>query len=154
MINIKDKEELFRIIKYIFSAGTSFVIDLLLFTIFNSFLFKKSLQMPIEKLDNMTTVAGFMDKFRSGVTLVVCSASGIIKLHFVHNAEEVISAVLGRIEEIKKIEKSSRDVAQSVVTQNNPFVTDKLKDLQQMKEQELITEEEYQQKRQEILSKM
>lgn len=36
----KNKIEIKRIIKYLFSAGTSFFIDLLLFTIFNTFLFK------------------------------------------------------------------------------------------------------------------
>lgn len=36
---MKNKEEFIRIIKYLFSAGSSFVIDLILFTIFN-FVFK------------------------------------------------------------------------------------------------------------------
>lgn len=36
----KNKIEIKQIIKYLFSAGTSFFIDLLLFTIFNTFLFK------------------------------------------------------------------------------------------------------------------
>ena len=36
----KNKIEIKRIIKYLFSAGTSFFVDLLLFTIFNTFLFK------------------------------------------------------------------------------------------------------------------
>ena len=37
---IKNREEIIRIIKYIFSAGTSFALDILLFTLFNSFVFK------------------------------------------------------------------------------------------------------------------
>lgn len=121
---------------------------------YNNFLFKKSLKMPIEKVDNLTTISGLMDKFRSGVTLGVCSASGIIKLHFVQNADEVIAAAIGRIEEIKEKEKRARVVAQPVAPAAAPSVSDKLKDLALMKEQGLITEDEFNKKREEILSKM
>ena len=121
---------------------------------YNNFLFKRSLKMPIEKVDNLTTISGLMDKFRSGVTLGVCSASGIIKLHFVQNADEVIAAAIGRIEEIKEKEKRARVVAQPVAPAAAPSVSDKLKDLALMKEQGLITEDEFNKKREEILSKM
>lgn len=121
---------------------------------YNNFLFKKSLKMPIEKVDNLTTISALMDKFRSGVTLGVCSASGIIKLHFVQNADEVIAAAIGRIEEIKEKEKRARVVAQPVAPAAAPSVSDKLKDLALMKEQGLITEDEFNKKREEILSKM
>ena len=120
---------------------------------YNSFLFKKSLEMPIEKVDNLTTISGLMNKLRTGVTLGVCSASGVIKIHFVQNAEEVISAAMNRIDEIKEKEKRSRVVAQA--TANTPASTsDKLKDLLAMKESGLITEEEFTKKREEILSNM
>lgn len=120
---------------------------------YNSFLFKKSLEMPIEKVDNLTTISGLMDKLRTGVTLGVCSASGVIKIHFVQNAEEVISAAMNRIDEIKEKEKRSRVVAQA--TANTPASTsDKLKDLLAMKESGLITEEEFTKKREEILSNL
>lgn len=120
---------------------------------YNSFLFKKSLEMPIEKVDNLTTISGLMDKLRTGVTLGVCSASGVIKIHFVQNAEEVISAAMNRIDEIKEKEKRSRVVAQA--TANAPASTsDKLKDLLAMKESGLITEEEFTKNREEILSNM
>lgn len=121
---------------------------------YNNFLFKKSLKMPIEKVDNLTTISGLMDKLRSGITLGVCSASGIIKLHFVQNADEVIAAAIGRIEEIKEKEKRARVVAQPVAPAAAPSVPDKLKDLALMKEQGLITEDEFNKKREEILSKM
>ena len=118
---------------------------------YNSFLFMKTLEMPIEKVDNLTTISGLMDKLRTGVTLGVCSASGVIKIHFVHNAEEVVSAAMKRINEIK--EKSSRVVAQT--NANVPASTsDKLKELLAMKESGLINEEEFTKKREEILSNM
>ena len=120
---------------------------------YNSFLFMKTLEMPIEKVDNLTTISGLMDKLRTGVTLGVCSASGVIKIHFVHNAEEVVSAAMKRINEIKEKEKSSRVVAQT--NANVPASTsDKLKELLAMKESGLINEEEFTKKREEILSNM
>ncbi len=120
---------------------------------YNSFIFKKKLEMPIEKVDNLTTISGLIDKFRSGVTLGVCSASGVIKLHFVQNAEEIISASMGRIEEIREKEKRSRVVAPPV-SSVAPSTSDKIKELLSMKEAGLITEEEYTKKREELLSNM
>lgn len=121
---------------------------------YNNFLFKKSLKMPIEKIDNLTTISGLMDKFRSGVTLGICSASGIVKLHFVQNADEVITATIGRIEEIKEKEKRARVIAQPVVSTGAPSIPDKMKELALMKEQGFITEEEFNKKREELLSRM
>lgn len=116
---------------------------------YNSFLFKKSLKMPIEKVDNLTTISGLMDKLRTGVTLGVCSASGIIKIHFVQNAEEVVSAAMSRIDEIKeKRDGKAAQTAASVLT------SDKLKDLLAMKESGLINDEEFTKKREKILSDM
>lgn len=120
---------------------------------YNSFLFKKSLEMPIDKIDNLTTISGLMDKLRTGVTLGICSTSGVIKIHFVHNAEEVVSAAMKRIDEIKEKEKSSHVVVQT--TANAPASTsDKLKELLALKESGLISEDEFTKKREEILSNM
>ncbi len=121
---------------------------------YNNFLFKKNLKMPIEKVDNLTTISGIIDKLRSGVTLGVCSASGVIKLHFVQNADEVIAATISRIEEIKEKEKRKMATIQSVVSTSVSSVSEKLKELELMKEQDLISEDEYNKKREEILEKM
>ena len=144
------------IITLLFKRGSKvtalIITDSQVYGSYNNFLFKKNLKMPIEKVDNLTTISGLLDKFRSGVTLGVCSASGIIKIHFVQNADEVVSAAIGRIEEIK--EKKTRTAAHSVVVASDSSVSEKLKELALMKEQELITEEEYNKKREEILAKM
>ena len=117
---------------------------------YNNFLFKRSLKMPIEKVDNLTTISGLMDKLCSGVTLGICSASGIIKLHFVQNADEVINATIDRIKEIKAKEKDERASAPVIASS----ASEKLNELTLMKEQGLITENEYNQKRKEILAKI
>lgn len=55
---------------------------------------KKQIQIPIEKLDNIMTVNGFTDKFRSGETILIHSNSGAIRFHYVQNAEEFVMAAL------------------------------------------------------------
>lgn len=133
---------------------------------YNNFLFKKSFKMPIEKVYYITIISGLMDKFRSGVTLGVYSASGIIKLHFVQNADEVIAAAIGRIEEIKEKEKRVRVVAQQIpinTTPHTPYsppsnagqsAADELKKYKELKDQGVITEEEFLAKKEQLLKLM
>ncbi|MBQ0009908.1 MAG: SHOCT domain-containing protein [Ruminococcus sp.] len=113
---------------------------------YSGFLSKKSLKMPIEKVDNLTNASTFKDKLRSGTTIGVCSASGIIRFHFVQNAEEVITAAMNRINELKTAPKAAP--ASSAST------SDKLKELLSLKESGLITEEEFSAKKTELLTKM
>lgn len=113
---------------------------------YSGFLTKKSLKMPIEKVDNLTNSSNLFDKLRSGTTIGVCSASGIIRFHFVHNAEEVISAAMNRINELKTTPKTA--------TAPNVSTSDKIKELLSLKESGLITEEEFTAKKDELLSKM
>lgn len=48
---------------------------------YDSFLFKKSFDMPIEKVESITVSSNFADEIRTGKTLELRSASGNIKLH-------------------------------------------------------------------------
>ena len=122
---------------------------------YSSFVFKKTLQIPIDKVDNLTISSTFLDKLRTGKTLGVCSASGVIKLHFVQNAEDVVSLTMERINENKNKEKRARIIAQTAATIPATVSTaDKLKELASMKEAGLISEEEYAKKREDLLTKM
>ncbi|MBR5529648.1 MAG: SHOCT domain-containing protein [Oscillospiraceae bacterium] len=122
---------------------------------YNSFIFKKSLQMPIEKVDNLTISSTFLDKLRTGKTLGVCSASGVIKLHFVQNAEEVVSLTMERINEMRNNEKHAQSTPQIVAAAPATVsTTEKLKELVSMKEAGLISEEEFAKKREDLLAKM
>lgn len=122
---------------------------------YSSFVFKKTLQIPIDKVDNLTISSTFLDKLRTGKTLGVCSASGVIKLHFVQNAENVVSLTMERINENKNKEKRARIIAQTAATIPATVSTaDKLKELASMKEAGLISEEEYAKKREDLLTKM
>ena len=79
----------------------------------------------------------------------------MIKLHFVQNAEDVVSLTMERINEIKNKEKRARIIAQTAATIPTTVSTaDKLKELASMKEAGLISEDEYANKREELLAKM
>lgn len=123
-----------------------YVSESYVYGLYSGFLSKKSLKMPIEKVDNLTNASTFKDKLRSGTTIGVCSASGIIRFHFVQNAEEVITAAMNRINELKTAPKAAP--ASSAST------SDKLKELLSLKESGLITEEEFAAKKNELLAKM
>lgn len=123
-----------------------YVSESYVYGLYSGFLSKKSLKMPIEKVDNLTNASTFKDKLRSGTTIGVCSASGIIRFHFVQNAEEVITAAMNRINELKTAPKAAP--ASSAST------SDKLKELLSLKESGLITGEEFSAKKTELLTKM
>ncbi len=112
---------------------------------------KKQIQMPIEKLDNIMIKNSFMDKMRSGETILVSSNSGKIYFHYVQNAEEFVQEALKCIEAVK--EKNAKSTTAPVQSISND-ATEKIAALKQMLEQKLISQEEFDVKKEEILSKM
>ena len=113
---------------------------------------KKKLQIPIDHLDNVMTSSGFWDKIRGGETLLISSNSGLIKFHYVRNADEFAQAAMKRIDEVKK----SATVPQAAPVQNasGGNALEKMNSLKQMLDSGLITQEEFDQKKRDILSKM
>lgn len=137
------------IFKHKYKATSLTITDSQIYGTYSPLLSKKTLKMPIEKVDKLTTASGLVDKLYSGVTLSISSASGVIKLHFVQNADELIAAAMGRVKEIKEKESQIQ-----IATPPGTSVSEKLRELVLMKDQGLITEEEFCKKREEILSQM
>ncbi|MCR4616522.1 MAG: SHOCT domain-containing protein [Clostridiales bacterium] len=119
---------------------------------YNSFIWKKSLEMPIEKVDSLTIISSLIDKFRSGKTIGINSASGTIKISFVQNAEEVVSAAMDKIYEIREFRNVN--AAPAAIPEKSDSVSDKLQELVKMKDSGLISDEEFANIRKDILSKM
>ena len=113
---------------------------------------KKKLQIPIDHLDNVMTSSGFWDKVRGGETLLISSNSGLIKFHYVRNADEFAQAAMKRIDEVKKSATVPQAAPVQRVSGGNAIV--KMNSLKQMLDSGLITQEEFDQKKQDILSKM
>ena len=115
---------------------------------------KKKLQMPIDHLDNVMTSNGFFDKIRSGETLLISSNSGLIKFHYVQNAEEFAQAAMKRINEVKKSALQSAPAPVPVQNISGGDAMEKINSLKQMLENGLITQEDFDSKKADILSKM
>lgn len=113
---------------------------------------KKKLQIPIDHLDNVMTSSGFWDKIRGGETLLISSNSGLIKFHYVRNAEEFAQVAMKRIDEVKK----SATMPQTAPVQNvsGSDAMEKINSLKQMLDAGLISQEDFDQKKNDILSKM
>lgn len=121
--------------------------------VYSGFFTKKTLNMPLDKVDNLSVTNSFMDKVRSGKTLEVRTASGIIRFHFVHNAEEVVEITMRRIEELRNAKKTEQP-SEYIQAGTTVSTSDKVKELLSMKESGLITEEEFLKKKEDLLSKM
>ncbi len=115
---------------------------------------KKKLQMPIDHVDSVVTSCGFKDKLRGGETLVISSNSGIIKFHYVRNADEFAAAAMKRIDEVKKSVPVSQTAPLPEQNTAGGNAMEKLNSLKQMLDSGLITQEEFEQKKQDILSRI
>lgn len=68
---------------------------------YNSFISQVSVNTPVEHIDSMTITNTLGDKLRSGKTLNIRSNFGNIRLHYVHNAEEIVQVTMKHINELK-----------------------------------------------------
>ena len=140
--------------KYECSISDIVVTDTRVYGSYRHFLSKQSLDMPIEKVDSLKRGMSLRDKFiRSGETLKICTASSIVSFHFVQNADEVVTKTMKLITEIREKEKPRvSGIEKGELSLKSSF--DKLQELNQMKKAGLISEEEYDKMKTDILSKM
>ena len=115
---------------------------------------KKKLQIPIDHLDNVMTSSGFWDKVRGGETLLISSNSGLIKFHYVQNAEEFAQAAMKRIDEVKKSATVPQNAPAPVQSVSGGNAMEKMNSLKQMLDSGLISQEDFEAKKQDILSKI
>ena len=115
---------------------------------------KKKLQMPIDHVDSVVTSSGFKDKLRGGETLIISANRGLIKFHYVRNADEFAQAAMKRIDEVKKTASHPASAPAPAQTTSGGDAMEKLNSLKQMLDSGLITQEDFDQKKADILSKM
>jgi len=117
---------------------------------------KKSLQLPLDHLDNVMVFHRLMDKLRGGKTLLISFNRGLIKFHYVQNANEFAQVAMEKIEEVKKKTFHNPALAPTAAaaqpTGNDTM--EKLDSLKKMLENGLITQEEFDTKRKELLEKL
>ena len=110
---------------------------------------KITLKMPIEKIDNIAAVKNFFFLY-TGKALRIASTSGVIRIPYVLNADEVVAFISEAIEEAKS--RTEKPAAQPAMPQTD--ATDSLKKLAELRDSGIITEEEFNQKKNELLGKI
>ena len=111
-----------------------------------------SLNLPINKIDSIFIRSRLLDKLRGGKTIVIRSASGIIKFPCIENAEEFVNITLAEIQKWND-KKKAEPVTTTIEAKNN----DAFEDIQKLKallDQGLITQKEYDEKRQELINRI
>lgn len=114
------------------------------------------LELPIEQISSIFVSNGIFDKLFGGKTLSICSSTGRYKIHWVKNADEFSSHVTTTIDTYKKqvASKSLSNGSKSESHFQDSSIVDKLQSLQALKEQGILSEEEFNAKKAELLSKM
>jgi len=121
-----------------------------------TFFGQKALQIPLDHMDNVMVSHGLMDKLRGGKTLLISSNRGLIKFHYVQNADEFARVAMEKIEEVKKktFHNPAPVPAAAPAQPTGNDTMEKLDSLKKMLENGLITQEEFEVKRKELLEKL
>lgn len=119
------------------------------------------LQLPMNKIDNIMVKQNLISTFFGGKTVSIRSASGLIKFICVQNADEFVRVTLA---EIEKYNKSLKNVDKNLVSaiagnsaqkaQPENSATQKIKDLKELLDSGLITQDEFDAKKKDLLNKM
>ena len=112
-----------------------------------------SLDLPINKIDNIMIKDGIFDKIFGGKTIEIRSASSVMKFHYIQNAQEFADLSLSHIEQYKN-NASTENTPAAAANSNNTSIAAQIKELKELLDSEIISQEEFDAKKQELLSKM
>lgn len=111
---------------------------------------KLALKMPIDKVDNITVVNSKFYWF-TGKMIRIGSTSSVIKIPYVINADEVVAFIS---EAIEKAKNNKRVQPEEKPEPQRRDAADNLKKIADLRDAGIITEEEFEQKKKELLGKM
>jgi len=123
----------------------------------NSLFRSQSVELPFDKISSVSVRNGFSDKIFGGETVAIGSASGYICFSAVQNAGEFVKQTLNKIEEYKKSVQAQKNAAEQPAPAPVPAAADeadKLLKLKLLLEKGVISQEEYEEKRKELLAKL
>lgn len=134
------------IVIYIIILSVFFFISLSL-TIYAS----KSINQPFEQIDNLYIRKNIIDIITGGKTIAISSGGSKIKFSCVANAQEFVDKTL---EELKKYKESVNYKAEKAVPASSGNAMDDLLKLKTLLDQGLITQEEFEKKKNGIIEKI
>lgn|GEM_PF-1481316 len=116
----------------------------------------EKINLPIDKVDSAMVKKNLYNALTGGKTVVICANSGNYKFPWVRNAEEFVEATQNKIVEHKKTVEKEKETLISSVTNNgkDPNTADKIKELKSLLDDGIISQEDFDQKKSELLAKM
>lgn len=118
-------------------------------------------QLPMGKIDNIMVIQNLETKFFGGKTVSIRSASGVVSFPRFQNADEFVRVTLA---EIEKYNQSLKNVDKNLVSaiagnsaqkaQPEKSAAQKIKDLKELLDSGLITQDEFDAKKKDLLDKM
>lgn len=112
---------------------------------FNS---RYNFEIPIESIHTIACKKSIIGKFVYQSTMYIDSSRGYHVLYGVNNAEIFINSVM------KEIEKTKKNSKELKINDSDADTISKINLIKQMLDNQLITQEEFEQKKKDILSKM
>ena len=108
----------------------------------------KSVELPFENITSISVKSGFADTLVSGKTVAIASATGFIRFVAVQNAEDFTQRTMEELRAFKAQVKGQSAAAPSADD------GDKLMKLKSLLDSGVLTQEEYEAKKAEILSRL
>ncbi|MBR1863770.1 MAG: SHOCT domain-containing protein [Ruminococcus sp.] len=105
---------------------------------------KRSLLLPLDKVDSIMKESTMTDRILSGETVAVRSASGVIRFPCVHNADEFVGTAL------EMIEKYKHSAAAGPGGEDKTDL-EELRKLKELLDMGAVTQEEFDAKKKELL---
>ena len=119
----------------------------------------RNIQLPVEKIDSIMHLTTFFNKLSGGNTVAIRSASALIKFPWVQNADEFTNAALAKIDEYKEQTKADNRILINAVAKKTAVETEsssaaKLKELKELLDSGVISQEDFEKKKNDLLLKM
>lgn len=119
----------------------------------------RNIQLPVEKIDSIMHSTTFFNKLSGGNTVAIRSASALIKFPWVQNADEFTNAALAKIDEYKEQTKADNRILINAVAKKTAVETEsssaaKLKELKELLDSGVISQEDFEKKKNDLLLKM
>ncbi len=105
----------------------------------------------MDKIDSIAVQSGILDKIFGGQTIAIRSASGLIKFPWVQNAQEFVDTTLAEIQKYTEAAELKSQPAPAAPASDD---FEKIQKLKNLLDQGLLTQEEYDAKRKELLEKI
>lgn len=113
---------------------------------------RRSIDIPIEKLDSLYVKDSLFNKFLGGKTVAIKTSSSIISICGMENADEFVNLAMKQIKEYQQSVSTNTTLQGNNASSNDEF--EKIQKLKHLLDQGIICQEEFEAKRNELMEKI